>query len=411
MGCRAFPRRAETEIGLGHHIAFVNAPLTGEIYPTLAVVAELVRRGHRVTYAVPPERAEVVAAAGAQVLTYESVFPADDDPSVKRPDRMGFLPLVRESFLAEACSTLDQLDRLYAGDLPDVFCYRAHLLAPRILAARYGVRGVEMWPFLAANEHWSMGRHLGVALPPESDEMTAYRQQLDAYIASQLGGSLDAYTAAAPVRQIMFYPQSFQYRGETFGEPSTFVGPCIGARSWQAEWQPPAGDRPVLLVSLGTVYNRHLRFYRAALDAFADSPWHVELALGRRTDPAELGPIPGNVRVSASVPQLAVLAHASAFVTHAGMGSVMESLLHGCPMVTLPQTPEQEVNAERVVALGAGVRLDADAATADELRSAVEHVAADDQVAHRLGEIRREVQDCGGPALAASLIESAVAGR
>jgi UDP:flavonoid glycosyltransferase YjiC (YdhE family) len=33
------------------HIAFVSIPSIGHVYPTLAVAAELVRRGHRVTYA------------------------------------------------------------------------------------------------------------------------------------------------------------------------------------------------------------------------------------------------------------------------------------------------------------------------------------------------------------------------
>jgi UDP:flavonoid glycosyltransferase YjiC (YdhE family) len=64
------------------------------------------------------------------------------------------------------------------------------------------------------------------------------------------------------------------------------------------------------------------------------------LAVGG-VDPAALGPIPPNVEVHAHVPQLAVLRRARVFVTPAGMGSTMESLYFGVPMVAVPQMAEQ----------------------------------------------------------------------
>jgi MGT family glycosyltransferase len=75
------------------------------------------------------------------------------------------------------------------------------------------------------------------------------------------------------------------------------------------------------------------------------------LAVGG-VDPAALGPIPPNVEVHAHVPQLAVLRRARVFVTPAGMGSTMESLYFGVPMVAVPQMAEQRVNADRVAEAG-----------------------------------------------------------
>lgn len=54
----------------------------GHVNPSLEVIRELVARGHRVTYAIPPVFAEKVAATGAEVKPWHSTLPApDDDPS------------------------------------------------------------------------------------------------------------------------------------------------------------------------------------------------------------------------------------------------------------------------------------------------------------------------------------------
>src|SRR5699024_12671713 len=92
--------------------------------------------------------------------------------------------------------------------------------------------------------------------------------------------------------------------------------------------------------SLGTAYNNRPEFFRSIMQSSADKPWHVVLAVGDRTSAESLGAIPANVEVHAQVPQLAVLQHARVFVTHAGMGSVMESLSHEVPMATVPHMAE-----------------------------------------------------------------------
>lgn len=47
------------------HIAFICLPAAGHVNPTLPVVSELVRRGHRVTYATAEKYAKSVESAGA----------------------------------------------------------------------------------------------------------------------------------------------------------------------------------------------------------------------------------------------------------------------------------------------------------------------------------------------------------
>jgi MGT family glycosyltransferase len=87
------------------------------------------------------------------------------------------------------------------------------------------------------------------------------------------------------------------------------------------------------------------------------------------------------------------------------MNSVMESLYHGVPLVTLPQMVEQDVNARRVEELGLGVRLDPAAVTPEQLRRAVTSLLDDDATHARLAYLRASARDAGGAVAAADAIE------
>ena len=104
-----------------------------------------------------------------------------------------------------------------------------------------------------------------------------------------------------------------------------------------------------------------------------------------------------------------MLAHASAFVTHAGMGGCSEGLWHGVPMVAVPQAVDQFGNADRLVELGVARRLDVDA-TPDELRAAVTALESSPEVTARCTTLRAQLRQAGGAAGAADVIESAAAG-
>ena len=57
--------------------------------------------------------------------------------------------------------------------------------------------------------------------------------------------------------------------------------------------------------------------------------------------PEELAPIPANSHVEQYIPHSAVLRKSLLFVSHAGHGSVMKSLLYGVPMVLVPWSRDQ----------------------------------------------------------------------
>src|SRR5262249_39667325 len=130
--------------------------------------------------------------------------------------------------------------------------------------------------------------------------------------------------------------------------------------------------------------------------AFADQPWQVVLSVGKLLDPTMLGAVPDNFLLSPYVPQLEILPRTHIFVTHAGANSVIESMYYGVPMVLIPQQPEQQLHAQRIVDMGLGVMLGRDAMSAATLREAVERIAQDPTYRDRMQKMQKLTHDGGG---------------
>jgi MGT family glycosyltransferase len=391
------------------HVAFFNIPAVGHVYPTLAVVDELVRRGHRVTYASTERRAPIIEAQGARVVRYRSTRPDDTDRGVRPPERDGYLSQSLMAFQEELEVTLPQLEPAFRADPPDLVVFDRMAFAGRVFAAKLGLPTVQSWVVMVSGAPWSLGRLLAPsALADPGYE--AYVTRLESFLAGEgVPMTAEEFLNPVPLRHLAYLPRAFQCEGEQFDDAYCFVGPCIRthdpAAAW-APWRPPANGRPVVMVTLGTIYNRDEEFYRTCFRAFADSPWHVVIAVGERVEPDDLGPAPSNVEVRQLVPQLEVLRHAAVFVCHAGMGGIMEALGHGVPLVAVPQTLEQEANAARLVELGLGAHLPPAGLTAEALRDAVELVTKEPAVAERIEWMRGEIRAAGGTARAADIVES-----
>jgi MGT family glycosyltransferase len=382
-------------------VAFFAPAAAGHVNPTLGLAAELVRRGHRVTYATTKDFAERVAETGAEVVPITSSWESIDDT---RPPQMHGRELVRamRMLLDETKAVLPQLSQ---GEPPDLVVHDGPLAWwGRIMARRWQVPSAETWPNLVGNEHWSM--HLKyTTFNPWSPRTLLTLARIGGFLRGEGITDVRAFVRGddAAVRLVTL-PRAFQFAGETFGDGYRFVGPGLTDRADQGGWE-PAGPLPVLLVALGTGYNDRPDFYRTVLRAAVDRPWQVVLAVGD-VAAETLGPIPPNVELHKHVPQLAVLRHARAFVTHAGMGSTMESLRFGVPMVAVPQMAEQRANADRIAELGLGKALRPDEVTEAVLWEAVEEVAGDERVRERLDWMRGELAAAGGAAAAADAVEN-----
>lgn len=389
---------------MGQHFAFVSAPAPGHVNPTLPLVEELVRRGHRVSYATGPDTAQGVRAAGADVVALTSALPPDMTSRGEFTAEQ--LAVTLEFFLDDARTTYPELVAHFEQDRPDVICYDSVTFTGRMLAAKLAVPEVALVPTFAENEHFSARQ---VYLPESFDHtqprlLAAIGQMGEFAKGHKFLDDPQLMFGHVPPVNVVFIPRQFQLSGDTFDDRFEFVGPSLSAGQVREEWHPTDPQAPVLLVSLGTVFNQRPEFYRDCVAAFDGTGWQVVMAVGD-LDPADLGPVPANFEVRRRVPQVAVLRHATVFLTHAGMNSVMESLYHGVPVVAVPQIPEQQVVARRVAELGLGEVL----GEPGSLRETVERVAADERVRREVTAMSAVFRASGGAVAGADALEKVLA--
>ncbi|MFF9117797.1 macrolide-inactivating glycosyltransferase [Streptomyces massasporeus] len=391
------------------HIAMFSIAAHGHVNPSLEVMRELVARGHRVTYAIPPVFADKVADTGAEVKPWNSTLPSPDDD----PEAWGSTLLDNvEPFLADAIQALPQLIEAYEGDEPDLVLHDIASYPGRVLAHRWGVPAVSLSPAMVAWEGYEeeVARPMWEE-PKKTERGRSYYARFQAWLE---GNGITRHPddfAGRPDRSIVLLPKALQPNADRVDERVySFVGACQGDRTAEGDWQRPAAAEKVALVSLGSAFTKQPGFYRECVKAFGDLPgWHLVLSIGRHLDPAEFADVPANVEVRTWVPQLAILKQADLFVTHAGAGGSQEGLATATPMIAVPQAVDQFGNAEMLQGLGVARRISTEEATAETLRAAALALAGDPEVARRLKELQAQTAQEGGTGRAADLVEAELA--
>ncbi|OZF38480.1 UDP glycosyltransferase [Rhodococcus sp. 14-2483-1-1] len=378
------------------HIAMIGTTAPSHIYPSLAVIAELVRRGHRVTYAVGDSLRHMVEPAGVEVVPFESMLP---DGEASWPDDPASAMRV---FLDEAIASYPVLTAVYDDDQPDLFLYDIGGMTAPVLGVRYGVPAVQLSPTYVAWAGYAEDLGDGMTAIRESPTGVAYR---DTYATWLRENDIDADPwewITYPAHCLSLIPRVMQPHADRVADTVQFVGPCLDpVRLSDRSWTAPGA--PVLYISLGTGYNERPDFYRLCIEAFGNTDWNVVISIGRRVDPAVLGDIPANIEVHEHVPQLAVLDATTVFITHAGMGGCTEALWFGVPTVAVPQAVDQFGNAAMLAELGVGVHLDFEKVTAVMLAEAVADAR---EFGSRAAELGAEVRAHGGVEQAANAVEA-----
>jgi hypothetical protein len=181
-------------------------------------------------------------------------------------------------------------------------------------------------------------------------------------------------------------PPSFQYVGPVFERV-----PPLG---WQSPWSVD-DPRPLVLVSFSThnQWDETSRINRT-LEALPRDQYRALVTSG-------MAGMEGIIKSENAVathylPHGEILPLVKMAVIHAGHGTVTNCLAHGVPMICLPNPySDQSMLAAQVEALGAGLALDGDNATVEEIAQAVKRVVSEQSyfaVAKRLAGVIRAAQ-------------------
>ena len=144
-------------------------------------------------------------------------------------------------------------------------------------------------------------------------------------------------------------------------------------------------NKKLIYISLGTVFNDNLDFFKMCINAFGFSKeFQLILSVGKFFDLKVFGNPPDNVSIYNFVPQLQILKEADIFISHGGLNSLNERLLL-CkkPIIIVPQFGDQFSNAAQVELFGAGILLEKEKINEKVLKNAVNSIIVDEEKYNR----------------------------
>jgi MGT family glycosyltransferase len=377
---------------------FHALPLVGHVHPMAAVARALAARGHEVAWAgsvvfLRPLLGEDVPVYGTGMRLYRGGL-RDRGMAAARSRWEGYI-------VPHARFAMDAVTAAAREFGADALAVDQHALAGALAAHRCGLP----WATMAATtmeltrpyralpkvEAWIDGlmatlwRDAGLAGPPPHD----LRFSPHLVVAFTAPALLDGYA----------------------GDPDkvALVGPALADRpgddDFPFDWLDP--DRRHVLVTVGTLaQDVAADFYRRMVEALR--PLRGEVQAVFVAPEAALGDVDDHILVVARAPVLALLPHLHAVVSHGGLNTVCETLAHGVPLVVAPIKGDQPINAEQVVAAGAGRRVSFVRSRPAALRAALRAVLDDPTYAAAARRLAADLARAGGAEAAALRLEELV---
>jgi MGT family glycosyltransferase len=170
-------------------------------------------------------------------------------------------------------------------------------------------------------------------------------------------------------------------------------------------WIGELPTQPTVYATLGTDPNRPPAAYAAILAAFRDESLNLILTVGRDNNPADFGEQPANIHIAHYIPQSLLMGHCDLVISHGGAGTVLATLNAGLPIINIPIGADQPYNAERCVAMGAGITVPPEERAAEAIRAAVRAVLGDPAYRASAQRVRDEMAAMPGPEHAVRLLE------
>ena len=400
------------------YLAYVDA-VPGRLYPLVATLLELSRRGHQVTVKAGIDDIERLRSAGLHAEPLAKPIERFEPDDWKARTRFGALMSGLRQFGERARAQADDLTHAIADLQPDVLFVDEGAWGAAAAAERSGLP----WAFSLVSAI-PLTSHdappFGLGLRPRDDAVGRLRDRvlgwltlgtLERIIASHLN-PLRVELGVPPFKKIdefylvadlvlAFTAEPFEYPRSDWSSKVRLVGPGL--------WEPPAEApqwlndvrRPLVLVTCSTLFQNDRKLAQVACEAFDGEPLDAVITTVE-IDPTSFTP-PANVRIERFVPHSPVLDRAACVVCHAGMGITQKALAHGVPVVAVPFGRDQPEVARRVEVAHAGVRLPAGKLTPPRLREAVRAAIDLRPGAQRMASA---FAAAGGPTAAADALET-----
>ncbi|MDG4758242.1 nucleotide disphospho-sugar-binding domain-containing protein [Micromonospora sp. WMMD710] len=421
-------------------------PSYGHIVPMRAIAADLVRRGHDVTFVTGSAYRDGVERDGVHFAPLSGAADVDSRTLHQRHPELLALPRDEAFDLAMSHVFVETLAAQHhtmqneiakAGSLPVVVLQETMFMGmwPALLGApvarRVPVLGIGVLPITMTSVDTAPFRS---GLPPDTSPRGRRRNQelnrvfrdsglphtqrgVDEVLRG-LGAAhpppfiLDG-VVTLPGRYLQLSIEGIEYPRSDAPASLHFVGALpIGAR--RDHGPPPVwwedvvhSARPVIAVSQGTQANRDFgELIEPTMKALADLDVLVVVATGRD---AALSDVPDNARTTPFIDFDLLLPHVDLLVHNGGYGGVQQALVHGVPLVLAGQSEDKTEVTARVAWAGAAINLATSRPDEAAIRSAVETVLDDPRYRKRAGELSDEYARHDALAEIAAAVEQSLA--
>ncbi|MGH3670452.1 MAG: glycosyltransferase [Pseudonocardiaceae bacterium] len=380
---------------------FVVPPLIGHTLPTVAVGRQLARRGHQLAWAGD------AAVLGPLLPPGTRLFPIPAEFGGQSLDQMRNRSLGLRGAAAFRFLWADFLIPLATSMVPGVRAAVREFAPDVVVADQQALAGA------------LVGQDLGLpwatsaTTSAELTDQFATMPRLGQWAGRRLHEFQHNHGVSDPIELrfshhlvLAFTTAALAGPGGDFPSHYVFAGPALAARTGGPEfpwgWLDP--DRQHVLVSLGTLNQlAGRRFLATAVQALTPLAHRLQaIVIG---PPGLVGAVPDHVLVRERVPQLELLAHLDAVISHAGHNTVCEALAHGVPLVVAPIRDDQPVIAQQVVSTGAGIRVHFGRVGPPELRNALTTVLDDPSYRSAAQRVQISFAAAGGAAAAADHLE------
>ncbi|MBQ5949262.1 glycosyltransferase [Massilia sp. ST3] len=419
------------------HFAVVTPAFYSHFSAMSALAAELVERGHRVTFLHRPDAAQWVGDAriGFHAVGAATHPPGSVAAALRRAASPGGPLGLRRVILDMADSTT-----MLCRELPAALeALRIDaVLADQMEAAGGLVAEALGLPFVSVACALPVNREPGVPLPVMPFEFGTSERHLRMVegstrvydwmmgphrraIAAQarrfgLGERDNLHHVLSPLAQVSQTTSAFDFPRR--GLPAHFhhVGPLRftrrspGARDRDYFVPQVANDRPFVFASLGSMQGSRFGLFRRIVRACRGLDVQLLVAHCGGLDAHQEQVLKGEgaTWVCAFAQQEAVLARADAVVSHAGVNTVMDAIAARTPMLALPIAFDHPGMAARVVHAGIGLRMSPRLASASAIRQGVRRLLDEPGFRQRIEPLADNLDQAGGTPRAADIVESAL---